>query len=1134
MPTQFDILWVLFAAVLVLIMQGGFLCLESGLTRTKNAINVAMKNIVDFIVTMLAFWAVGFGLMFGGEQAGLVGTTHFFTTLGSSDEWRNAFFLFQAMFCATAVTIVSGAIAERTRFRAYVMLALITTVVIYPVFGHWSWGSLFGGTAGWLESLGFVDFAGSTVVHSAGAWVALAAVLHVGPRKGRFENGRVNEIPASNMALAMLGVLLFFVGWVGFNGGSTLALNSQIPGIVVNTLLAGAAGAATAMLLGARLSPTMAEAVRPLNGALSGMVAITANCHAVTGGESLVIGAVGAIAMLLCDRCLIRLRIDDAIGAVPVHLAAGIWGTLAVAIFGDPEILGTGLTRGEQLLTQLIGIVTCAAWAFGVSFCILNIMRPRWPLRVSAEAEHTGLNVAEHGARSAIFELIETMEQQRESKSLALRAPVEPFTEVGQIAETYNRLLAALQGMTEHTSRIVQDIRDGIITFSRQGVLMSMNPGAEQLMNLKAASCIGQPLEFALRESNCEAFGIDWQQAFAGSARNGQLLETREIVRFRDDSDPKFFEFTASESSDANGEFYTAVIRDITERRKVEQQLLQQKELAQVTLESLGEGVMTTDRDGNIKYINPIAASLLEVEFEEVEGEPLDGVLRLTKEIDDTPCRIGEMLRGGLLSRVQRLGNVNLDCSAAGTVTLNLTAAPILDYERRQLGAVVVFQDVSKARELERRLAYQATHDPLTGLLNRHEFDRRLRDLILDSKSDGTRHTLCYMDLDQFKLVNDTCGHHAGDELLRQICGLLRDELRSSDIFARLGGDEFGVILRNCDLDRGLDIANSLRRTIERYRFTWQGSVFSIASSIGIVGVSDETESSIEAMSTADTACYIAKQSGRNRVHVYEINDTVILQQRGQMHWATRIRQAIDEGRMRLFHQSIVPVDPDSGRETHHEIFVRMLDEQGDIVPPGAFIPAAERFGIMPSLDRWIVKNTLSCLSTTRNPLNCAINLSGASITDDEFLEFVKRQLAMPNIRPEKVCFEITETAAIAEMSSARRFIAELKTLGCRFALDDFGSGLASFGYLKSLPVDYLKIDGLFVRDMVEDKIDRAMVESINDIGHAMGIETICEFVESAETLAELRKIGVDYAQGFYISKPEPLDQFENVSFWPR
>ncbi|MGD1935803.1 MAG: ammonium transporter [Candidatus Phaeomarinobacter sp.] len=437
-------IWLLVCTVLVLLMQAGFTCLETGLVRAKTSINVAVKNVADFCVASIAFWAIGFGIMFGATSGGLFGTSFFFFDTGPFDgtgsAWLMAFFFFQLAFCGTATTIVSGAVAERMSFRGYLMTAVVLSACIYPVYGHWAWGGFAIETQmGWLQELGFVDFAGSTVVHSVGGWVALAAVLIIGPRLGQFDENK-SSTESHNTPVAVFGMFLLWVGWFGFNGGSTLALDVSVPHIMVHTLIAAAAGGVTSMALtwSRRGAP---NAVDTLNGVLAGLVAITASAHVVSIGSAMVIGGVGAVVALVCQSFLRRRRIDDAVGAVPVHLAAGIWGTLAVALFGDASLWGTGHTRMEQLGVQALGVTVAGIYAFGVGYVVLTIINWFLPLRVSAEAENAGLNASEHGASTAIHDLIHAMDTQKQTGDFSMRVPVEPYTEAGQIATQYNQVL---------------------------------------------------------------------------------------------------------------------------------------------------------------------------------------------------------------------------------------------------------------------------------------------------------------------------------------------------------------------------------------------------------------------------------------------------------------------------------------------------------------------------------------------------------------------------------------------------------------------------------------------------------------------------------------------------------------------
>ncbi|MDR4505994.1 MAG: ammonium transporter [Candidatus Scalindua sp.] len=452
-----DIFWVTICAGLVFLMQAGFTCLESGLTRSKNSINVAIKNITDFGISTILYWSFGFALMYGVTCSGWIGTTGFFLATDKGP-WPTAFFLFQIMFCATAVTIVSGSTAERLRFRSYIIISILLSSLIYPIFGHWAWnGEQRNMVSGWLAQIGFVDFAGATVVHSVGGWVALAALLVIGPREGRFPPvGPPRKIHGSNLPLSVLGVLLLWMGWFGFNGGSTLALNDQVPGIITNTFLAGASGSMVTLTTGWILRK-QADVELVIFGSVAGLVAITASVHVVNTLSAIAIGGIGGMIMLGVDYLLEYLQIDDAVGAIQVHLGAGVWGTLAAAIFGSTELLGTGLPRGDQFLTQCIGIGVCSLWTFGISFPLLLMINRYFPLRVTPEDEYIGLNVSEHGATTELLDMFRTMDSQVRTGDMSLRIPVEPFTEIGQIAERYNWVMDALQKEAAKTANSLKE-----------------------------------------------------------------------------------------------------------------------------------------------------------------------------------------------------------------------------------------------------------------------------------------------------------------------------------------------------------------------------------------------------------------------------------------------------------------------------------------------------------------------------------------------------------------------------------------------------------------------------------------------------------------------------------------------------
>jgi diguanylate cyclase (GGDEF)-like protein len=454
------------------------------------------------------------------------------------------------------------------------------------------------------------------------------------------------------------------------------------------------------------------------------------------------------------------------------------------------------------------------------------------------------------------------------------------------------------------------------------------------------------------------------------------------------------------------------------------------------------------------------------------------------------------------------------------------TASPIRDGSGAVCGGVLVFHDVSESRELNRKLSYHASHDILTGLVNRREFEARLERSLRSAKARETQYALCHLDVDQFKIINDTCGHSAGDALLGQVGALLKTKIRWRDTLARLGGDEFGLLLESCSLDEALRMAEQLRETIREYKFVWEERTFRLGASIGVVPISGDSEDVAAVLSAADSACQAAKEAGRNRVYSFQENDIDLMRRRREMQWAARINNALEESRFELFRMTIQPLQK-AETGAHYELLLRMKDETGKIVSPDNFIAAAERYGITPAIDRWVIENALRWLVSEADERErlamCSINLSGQSLGDDKFLPFVIEQFHRSGLDASKICFEITETAAIASFSQANRFIQALKELGCKFALDDFGTGLSSFGYLKHFPVDFLKIDGSFVKEILHDPIDREMVRSINEIGHLTGKQTIAEFAENAEIINMLRSLGVDYAQGYGISTPQRI-----------
>ena len=569
------------------------------------------------------------------------------------------------------------------------------------------------------------------------------------------------------------------------------------------------------------------------------------------------------------------------------------------------------------------------------------------------------------------------------------------------------------------------------------------------------------------------------------------------------------------------------------DRRRAEEALYQERERALITLHSIGDGVITTDAQGQVDYMNPVAENVTGWSYGEAQGCPLTEVLPLI----DEATRLAVESPADVTLRTGRVVSISDQCVLINRngqeLNIEDSAAPIFDRDNNVIGAVLVFHDVTRERRMAHQMTWQATHDSLTGLANRNEFADRLANLLDGVTRDPARqHALLYLDLDQFKVVNDTCGHDAGDELLKQLSRTLRANVPASASLARLGGDEFGILLESVSLEQATGIANDLLRAFADFTFEWEQRRFDVGVSIGMVPIRHDTPGASYVLSAADVACYVAKESGRNRVHIYQDSDINLGERHNEMHWVSRIKEALENNRFVIFKQTITSLNGDDPTP-HHELLLRMRDQDNNLVPPGAFIPAAERYNLMNAVDRWVIHAAFSHLRVRQQEGDqgiYSINLSGNSLNDDALPVYIQGKIAEHRINPGQLCFEVTETAAVFNLEKASHMIKSLKKLGCRFSLDDFGSGLSSFGYLKNLPVDFLKIDGSFVKDMNNDPMNRAIVEAIHQVGHSLSIRTIAEFVETRNIANQLRDIGVDFAQGYYFSKPEPLIDTENIA----
>ena len=665
---------------------------------------------------------------------------------------------------------------------------------------------------------------------------------------------------------------------------------------------------------------------------------------------------------------------------------------------------------------------------------------------------------------------------------------------------------------------------NGYLTIGRNGLVREANLTATGMLGLERSVLLRMPFSRFVASEYQGSYYAHRKQVLATKARH-----TCELKLVRADGHEFFGQLDnlAIEDRDGRVTGWRTSIIDITDRKHAEQALVEEKERVQITLHSIGDAVVTIDPGGIVEYMNPVAEALTGWGAGEARGQPLDNVFYVLDEQsrERVPNPTVLILQGDLARRLER--NIILVSRSGQAHAIHDSASLIRSPDGRILGMVLVFRDVSE-RRLAREMAHQANHDALTGLVNRRQFERRLQRVLDTGRAERSEHALCYLDLDQFKIINDTCGHVAGDELLRQISDVLARHVRKRDTLARLGGDEFGVLMERCSLEQAGRVSEALRQALEGFQFLWEGKRFSITVSIGLVPITEASEGMSGVLRAADSACYAAKDAGRNRIHVSHAGDAELARRCGDMQWVARIPRALEENRFRLDCQPITQITGlDDKTRRHYELLLRLKDEEGQIVLPRTFLAAAERYSLGPKIDRWVVSTALTYLARQPDALEylflCAINLSGSSFADKDFLGFVVQQLEKTGVPPEKLCFEITETAAIANLANATGFINTLAERGCRFALDDFGSGLSSFAYLKNLPVHFLKIDGVFVRGIVDNAIDFAMVRSINEIARVMGKKTIAEFVENEAILERLRDLGVDYAQGYVLGRPEPL-----------
>jgi len=668
-------------------------------------------------------------------------------------------------------------------------------------------------------------------------------------------------------------------------------------------------------------------------------------------------------------------------------------------------------------------------------------------------------------------------------------------------------LMPGLSGL-----EVLQQVRDSFSSSELPILMLSVKDDIDDVvkaLETGANDYVTRPFDYTILTTRINAL-VEYKQTQDSIREAHSKLETRIAER-------------THELVKANRALQT----EVAERKQAEEQVRLSQKRFRTLYNDTPSMFFSLGSDGRIVSANQFGVNYLGHTVESIAGRHITDL-----HLDNDQALVRDKIRDCLAEpeTVHRWDACMLHSD--GSRIWVRTAARVMSDDMESTNSILmVCEDITEAYTLSEQLTYQAKHDALTGLVNRYEFERRLKNLVSDARKSHTRHALLYMDLDHFKVINDTCGHDAGDELLRQLGRVLKDRTAGTDTLARLGGDEFAVLLCNCDLERATQVAYDLHRVINEFRFVWRDARFGISVSIGVVAIEHSTEDITTLLSAADTACYSAKEEGPKHVHVYQPDDKEVIRRYREMSWIAKIDKALEEKRFELFYQRIIPISAaeDSSAEAgdHFELLLRMRDENGKIVRPAAFLPAAERYKYATKLDRWVVEYAFRWLAETPEVFDrlsmCSINLSGHSISGNDFLFYLLDELEKTSIPPSKLCFELTETATITNLVGATELIEELRARGCRFALDDFGTGLSSFEYLKNLPVDFIKIDGQFIRNIVEDPVNHTMVKSINDIAKVMSKKTIAEFVDNEDALETLREIGIDYAQGNIIAEPKPL-----------
>ncbi|WP_417685509.1 ammonium transporter [Roseibium sp.] len=994
-----DMIWVIIAAGLVLLMQVGFMLLEAGLVRSKNSINVAQKNLLDFTFSALIFAAFGFAFAFSASDGFLFGLDTSLLLLGDMTPWHYAFFAFQVMFCGTAATIISGAVAERMKLSAYIWCSVITAGFIYPLFAHWAWGNaLVENASAFLAQKGFVDFAGSTVVHSTGGWIALAACLVIGPRIGRFDiQGRAMRIQGHSSVLATAGAFLLFVGWIGFNGGSTLAASPAVPLIIVNTVIAAAAGSAGGYMMG-WFQDGVVLPEKSLSGILGGLVAVTAGAHILAPAGAAVIGLAGGLGAVYTNHALEhRFKIDDPVGAIGVHGFAGVIGTIGLALLAPLEHLPAG-SRLDQFLIQLEGAAVNFIWCFSTGFLFLTLL-VRWlPLRVSAADEEIGMNEAEHGTRLGIGHVEDALEKVIAGKAdLNMRLKVSPGDDSERLTRMFNALMDTIQN--------------------------------EEIAQVKAA----------------------------------------DAKRTREEAERL--------SALANATFDAIVI-------SVDGRILDGNAAFE---ELLGYSIEQLKMRGLYEFVQSELAGTLESHLVQAERQPRE--LELVS-------REGEPIPVEIRTRV---------ISYRGMPT--------------RVSALV---DLRERKKAEAQILHLAQHDPLTDLPNRAVFNAELNQILLKCQDERQSAALLLLDLDRFKDINDLHGHPIGDKVIRVTADRLRRSVRQHDIASRLGGDEFAIILRGIQFsNQAADMARRLVGELSQPIDCGDGLIIRPSASIGIAMIEGGTATADHVVSNADIALYNAKDMGRHTYCLFKEGMGDKVRQRRELE--EDLHSAVANDELQLYFQP--RLDLMSGSISSYEALIRWNHPKKGLVSPADFIPVAETSGQIIQIGKWVLQQALLAATKEIPRARISVNVSPVQFRDNDFVEDVRKAIELADIPANRIELEITENLLIEDDARALSILTTLKGIGVKIALDDFGVGYSSLGYLSRFPFDTIKIDRSFIQDAGSNQSSLAIIETVVRLGKALNMTIVAEGVEDLDKLLFLSRNGCDEIQGFLIGRPVPLEK---------